>query len=574
MAFALLAAAISGSMDGALAYSVKYIMNDVFIAKDKEMLKLMPFILIGIYLAKCFFLFSQTYIMRYVGQRVIEKLRNAMFRKMIYLPLRFFSDNSTGTLMARITNDINIVQAAIPTIVNMVRYVITVLGLLVVIFTMNWQLALITMICYPFLIYPLFLISRKIRKYSKRGQESMGGLTSALQESFSGVRVVKAFVNEDKETLKFSKVNAQSVGFELKIILASESVVPIIEFIGAIGIASILYIGGYWVVDGKMDAGSFFAFVAALSLVYKPIKDLGNANNSLQSALAASERVFSMLETKNEILDNDGTKDCDASGKEIEFRNVSFRYPDDDKAILDNISFKARPGATIAFVGPSGAGKSTMANLIPRFYDVIGGEILIGGENIKNYKVHSLRKNIGMVSQEPFLFDESIRNNIAYAKDDFTTEDVEKAAKAAYADEFIAHLPHKYDTMTGERGVKLSGGQKQRITIARALLKNPPILILDEATSALDTESERVVQKALDNLMQGRTSFVIAHRLSTILKSDMIIVLLDGKIEATGRHEELLKTSHTYKKLYEMQFMGGAEKKEKEENNIIDGDKA
>lgn len=559
MLLAIVAAMITASMEGALAYSVKFVIDNVFIAKDKNMLRMMIYVVVGIYFIKCLTMFCQTYTMRYVGQKVIERLRNVMFKKMIYLPLRFFADNATGTLMSRITNDINIMQSSIPTIVSMFRFVITVLGLLVVIFTRNWQLALITMICYPFLIYPLFLISKKIRKYSRRGQESMGGLNAALQEAFSGVRVVKAFVNEPKEMNKFKSVNAQAVGFELKIALASESVVPVIEFIGAIGIASILFIGGYWVIDAKMTTGDFFSFLTALSLIYKPIKDLGNANNTLQAALAASERVFSMLDARNEILDNDGQKECDASGKDIEFKNVSFQYDNDDKKVLEKVSFKAKPGSTIAFVGPSGAGKSTMANLIPRFYDVISGEILIGGVNIKDYKVHSLRKNIGMVSQEPFLFDDTIKNNIAYAKDIFTDYEVAGASKAAYANEFIDQLPHKYETLTGERGVKLSGGQKQRITIARALLKNPPILILDEATSALDTESERVVQKALDNLMVGRTSFVIAHRLSTILKADMIIVLLDGKIEAMGKHEELLKTSPTYTKLYNMQFSANKE---------------
>lgn len=559
MLLAIVAAMITASMEGALAYSVKFVIDNVFIAKDKNMLRMMIYVVVGIYFIKCLTMFCQTYTMRYVGQKVIERLRNVMFKKMIYLPLRFFADNATGTLMSRITNDINIMQSSIPTIVSMFRFVITVLGLLVVIFTRNWQLALITMICYPFLIYPLFLISKKIRKYSRRGQESMGGLNAALQEAFSGVRVVKAFVNEPKEMNKFKSVNAQAVGFELKIALASESVVPVIEFIGAIGIASILFIGGYWVIDAKMTTGDFFSFLTALSLIYKPIKDLGNANNTLQAALAASERVFSMLDARNEILDNDGQKECDASGKDIEFKNVSFQYDNDDKKVLEKVSFKAKPGSTIAFVGPSGAGKSTMANLIPRFYDVISGEILIGGVNIKDYKVHSLRKNIGMVSQEPFLFDDTIKNNIAYAKDIFTDDEVAGASKAAYANEFIDQLPHKYETLTGERGVKLSGGQKQRITIARALLKNPPILILDEATSALDTESERVVQKALDNLMVGRTSFVIAHRLSTILKADMIIVLLDGKIEAMGKHEELLKTSPTYTKLYNMQFSANKE---------------
>ena len=545
--------------DGALAYIVKPVLDNIFIEKNSTLLIFLPAMVILIYFVKGFFRFAQNYIMRYVGQRVIESLRNILFTKMVFLPVKFFSEQPTGVLLSRITNDINLVQSSIPSMINMFRALITVVTLIGVVFYMNWKLALLAIVCYPLFIHPLFLISKKIRNYSRKGQERMGGLTSTLQEAFSCIRVVKAFVNEEKEVEKFKNANSAAINFEIKTIFAGEITSPLMEFIGSFGIAAIVYVGGRQVIGGTITPGEFFSFLAALTMVYQPVKDIGNANNAIQAAIAAAQRIFSMLDEKNNILDNDGKIHCDANNKDIEFKNVSFRYSENDPYVLNNISLKVKSGSTVAFVGQSGAGKSTMANLIPRFYDVCSGEILIGGTNIKDYQVHSLRKNIGVVSQEPFLFDDTIKNNISYAKDDFTEEDIINAAKAAYADEFINGLPDGYDTTTGERGVRLSGGQKQRLTIARALLKNPPILILDEATSSLDTESERVVQKALDNLMIGRTSFVIAHRLSTILNADIIVVLNDGKVEAMGRQSDLLSSSPTYKKLYEMQFGGGNE---------------
>ncbi|MBQ3032864.1 MAG: ABC transporter ATP-binding protein [Deferribacterales bacterium] len=559
MIFAVISSILTATTDGALAYIVKPVLDNIFIEKNSSLLVFLPAMVVVIYFVKGFFRFTQNYIMRYVGQRVIESLRNVLFTKMVFLPIKFFSDQPTGVLMSRITNDINLVQSSIPSMINMFRAVITVITLIGVVFYMNWKLALLAIVCYPLFIHPLFVISKKIRNYSRKGQERMGGLNSTLQEAFSGIRVVKAFVNEDKEINKFKKANSAAINFEIKTIFAGEITSPLMEFIGSFGIAAIVYVGGKQVIGESITPGEFFSFLAALTMVYQPVKDIGNANNAIQSAIAAAQRIFSMLDEKNNILDNNGSISCQADNQDIEFKNVSFRYTDDDPYVLNNISLKVKSGSTVAFVGQSGAGKSTMANLIPRFYDVSSGEILIGGVNIKDYQVHSLRRNIGVVSQEPFLFDDTIRNNIAYAKETFTEEEITAAAKAAYADEFINGLPDGYDTMTGERGVRLSGGQKQRLTIARALLKNPPILILDEATSSLDTESERVVQKALDNLMIGRTSFVIAHRLSTILGADMIVVLNDGKIEAMGRHDELLSSSPTYKKLYEMQF-GGAGK--------------
>ncbi len=554
LTIAFLSAIITSSTNSALAYAVKDVLDKMFIAKNYTYLYILPIVLMIIYVLKSSFLFLQGFLMSYIGNKVIEKLRNETFEKMVHLPVKYYADQSTGALMSRITNDINLVQSSIPTIINMIRAVITMVGLIGVVIYMNWQLALITIVLYPIFIYPLSVISKKLRKYSTRGQESMGILTSVLQESFSGIRVVKAFVAENKETERFANANATTIKYANKSVLAGNLASPLTEALGSIGIAIVLFIGGYQVMNDTVTTGAFFAFLAALVQIYEPVKLFATSNNALQAAIAASERVFSMFDESDEVIENKGTKECNANNKNIEFKNVSFIYKDDVYA-LNNVSFKVKAGSTVAFVGPSGAGKTTLAHLIPRFYDATSGSILIDNIEIKEYDIYSLRNNISLVSQDAFLFNDTIYNNIAYSKENAEKEEVITAATAAYADEFIKELPEKYDTICGERGVKLSGGQKQRITIARALLKNPAILILDEATSALDTESERVVQKALDNLMKGRTSFVIAHRLSTILNADMIVVFNKGGIEAMGKHDEIINTSPTYKKLYEMQFL-------------------
>ena len=553
MFLAITASIITASTNGALAVAVKYVFDDMFKPNDYTYLYILPIVVVVIYVAKSGFLFMQGFLMSYIGNKVIEKLRNETFEKMVRLPVKYYSNQSTGVLMSRITNDINLVQSSIPTIISMFRAVLTMVGLIGVIFYMNYQLALIALVLYPIFIFPLSIISKKLRKYSHLGQERMGDLTSVLQESFSGIRVVKAFVAEEKEVDRFEKANAQTIKYANKSVLAGNLASPLTEALGSFGIGAVLLMGGYQVISGTSTTGTFIAFLAALVQIYEPVKLFANSNNALQASIAASDRVFSMFDEEDEVIENKGTITCNAEGKDIEFKNVSFKYDNDIYALKD-VSFKVKAGSTIAFVGPSGAGKTTMAHLIPRFYDVTDGAILIGGVDIKEYDLYSLRHNIATVSQDAFLFNDTIRNNISYSKANATDEEIKKAARAAYADEFIESFPEKYDTLCGERGVKLSGGQKQRVTIARALLKNPPILILDEATSALDTESERVVQKALDNLMQGRTSFVVAHRLSTILNADMIVVFNKGGIEAIGRHEEILLSSPTYKKLYEMQF--------------------
>lgn len=553
MFLAIIASIITASTNGALAVAVKYVFDNMFKPNDYTYLYILPITVVLIYVAKSSFLFMQGFLMSFIGNKVIEKLRNETFEKMIRLPVKYYSDQSTGALMSRITNDINLVQSSIPTIISMFRAVLTMIGLIGVIIYMNYKLALIAIVLYPIFIFPLSIISKKLRKYSHLGQERMGDLTSVLQESFSGIRVVKAFVAEDKEVERFEKANAQTIKYANKSVLAGNLASPLTEALGSFGIGAVLLMGGYQVISGTSTTGTFIAFLAALVQIYEPVKLFANSNNALQASIAATDRVFSMFDEEDEVIENKGSVECNAEGKDIEFKNVSFKYKDNIYA-LKNISFNVKAGSTVAFVGPSGAGKTTLAHLIPRFYDVTEGAILIGGINIKDYDLYSLRHNIATVSQDAFLFNDTIRNNISYSKENATDEEIKNAARAAYADEFIENFPEKYDALCGERGVKLSGGQKQRITIARALLKNPPILILDEATSALDTESERVVQKALDNLMKGRTSFVVAHRLSTILNADIIVVFNNGGIEAIGRHEEILVSSPTYKNLYEMQF--------------------
>jgi subfamily B ATP-binding cassette protein MsbA len=539
--------------DAALAYIVKPVLDGIFIEKNKALLRILPFVIVTLYFTKGALRFALNYILKYMGQKVVQRFRDELFSKILSLPLSFFNATSTGTLMSRNTNDVNMLQAAIPTLVSVVRDVLSVLGLIGFVFYLNPKMALITVLVYPIFFHPFIILSRRIRKYSKKIQVEMGILTSVLQETFSGVRVVKAFAQEKKEVKKFEKTNESVVKLALKATIASEAVSPMMETVSSIGIAGIVAYGGFQVISGASTTGDFFSFLAAVIMLYEPAKRLGNANSTIQQAIASAERVFEVFSEKNDILDKDGAAPCDAKGKDVEFRRLTFRYSPDGKDVLKDINLKIPSGANTAFVGHSGAGKSTLANLLPRFYDVTEGEILIGGVNIKDFKLQSLRENIGYVSQDPFLFNDTVAANVAYSADDYDLDAVKDACRAAYAHDFISELPDGYDTVIGERGVLLSGGQKQRLTIARALYKNSPLLILDEATSSLDTESEREVQKALDNLLKGRTSFVIAHRLSTVINSDMIVVLESGSISQTGKHEDLLNSSETYRKLYQSQ---------------------
>lgn len=539
---------------GATAYIVKPTLDKIFINENRTGLVLMPFIIVIIYFIRGIFRFIQTFSLKYIGQRVIQSLRNDLYVKIVKLPLKFFNENSTGILMSRITNDVNMMQSSIPAFVNIIRDSFTIVGLACVLVYQDYIMAVSAFVVLPFIGIIIVKVGKKAKKYTKKGQERMGDLNSALQETFTGVRVVKSFVAENKEVDKFEGHNERFAKYQIKKAFVSALSSPFLELIGALGLAVIIYYGGLKVINGVSTPGTFFSFMTALIMMYEPFKKINESNQKIQSAIGAADRVYEVLDTYNEILSKDGFMECNARNKKISFNNVFFKYSKNDEYVLKDINVEFPFCTTNALVGASGAGKSTFVNLIPRFYDVSEGSIKIGDVDIKDFKVYSLRKNIGIVSQDAFLFNDSVNNNIAYGTGDVSQQEIINAAKAAFAHEFITDLPEGYETIIGERGVRLSGGQKQRITIARAILMNPPILILDEATSALDTESEKIVQRALENLMQDRTSFVIAHRLSTVINADKIVVLDKGEIADTGKHSELLETSEIYKTLYRMQF--------------------
>jgi subfamily B ATP-binding cassette protein MsbA len=551
---AVIASIFVAASEGATAYIIKDILDGIFIAKDETLLKVIPLIILGIYSVRGVARVLQIYLMQYVGQRAIQKIREDMYHKMIRLPMSYFDTNDTGAMMARIVNDVNNMQSAIPSAVKIFKDGLSVFFLIGVVLYQDFKLGSTIFIAIPFMAILIDKTGKKIKKYSRKEQERVGFVATALQETFSGVRVVKAFASEDQETERFNVLNAKEIKYKLKRQFITAVSSPLMETIAGFAVAAIIFYGGMKVISGETTAGTFFSFIAAFGLMFEPFKKINRENVNIQAANAAAERIFSVIDHENGILDNDGNLECDASGKAIKFDNVDFYYTNKDEKVLDGFTLEVEPGMNVALVGSSGAGKSTVASIIPRFYDITGGSITIGGTDIREFQVHSLRRNIGTVSQEPFLFNTTIKDNIAYSVKDADMDSIRSAAESAYALNFIEDLPDGFDTVIGERGDRLSGGQKQRITIARALLLNPPVLILDEATSALDTESERVVQKALSNLMKGRTSFVIAHRLSTVVNADMIVVMDKGRIEAVGKHDELMKKSEIYSKLCKLQF--------------------
>lgn len=557
--FALLASAFVSATDGATAYIVKHVLDDIFIAKKEDMLRLIPIIIVVMYTFRCAARFIQVHQMQYAAQMAVKKLREELYAKMIYLPMRYYDSNETGTMMARIISDANNMQNAIPAAVKIFRDSLSVFFLIGVVLYQDFKLGSTIFIALPFMLILIKKSGKMIKRYSRKEQEQVGIVSSALQESFTGVKVVKAFASEDREINKFIRLNDQEVHYKLKKLAVSALSSPMMETIAGFAVAGIIFYGGFEVIKGNTTPGTFFSFVTAFGLMFEPFKKIISDNTTVQTALASADRIFELLDEQNEMLDNDGTKICQAEGKEIRFEDVFFKYLTGEDIVLNGVSLDVKPGMTVALVGASGAGKSTIAALIPRFYDVTGGRITIGGTDIREFSVNSLRRNIGIVSQEPFLFNETVKNNISYGVEDADMDRIKSAADNAYATGFINELTDGFDTVIGERGDRLSGGQKQRLTIARALLMNPPILILDEATSALDTESERIVQQALTNLMKGRTSFVIAHRLSTIVNADMIVVLDKGRVAATGKHNELIKSSEIYSNLCRLQFGSGGD---------------
>ncbi len=558
--FALLCMMVVGSATALSAYLVRPALDGIFVQKDYNMLKWISAAVVVIYIFKGACSYGHTVLMNYIGLRVIADLRNRLYEKIQEQSLSFFTKNPTGILMARITNDVNSVHGAVSeAITSLMKDSFTLIGLVFVIFYQDWKLALIASVVFPLIIYPIATFGRKMRRIARSTQVTIGSLTSLLQETISGTRIVKAFGMEEYENKRFARENENLFKLFLKSVSVSAVSSPFMEFLGGLGIAAIVFYGGYQVVNGISTPGRFFSFLTALIMLYEPVKRLTNVNNTIQQGIAGAERVFSIIDLVPEIRDKEGAVELPRISEGIEIRNVIFRY--EEAAVLKNINLSIRAGEVIAFVGMSGGGKTTLVNLIPRFYDIAEGSISIDGSDIRDVTIKSLRGQIGIVTQQTILFNDTVRNNIAYGDIDKSEDDIILAAKAANAHGFIMNLPQGYDTVIGEQGAKLSGGERQRISIARALLKDAPILILDEATSSLDTEAEIEVQDALETLMKGRTTFVIAHRLSTIRNADRIVVLVDGEIVEIGNHESLLEAKGEYYRLHSMQFM------DKSENN-------
>jgi subfamily B ATP-binding cassette protein MsbA len=555
LAAAGLCAGVVSGLTATQAWLVKPVLDGIFINKDLRLLQVLPIAIIAVSFFKGLSNYGQAYLMSYAGNRVINNIRDGLYRHLVQMPVGFYTRHSTGQLISRVLNDVGTMQSAVSSLVkNIFQQILTLIALTVVVFYQDWKMAIIAVLILPLAYYPIMRFGRRLRKISRTNREKVADISSNLQETFSGIRTIKAFVMEKFETERFEEKGRQYLKNTMKSVRVSEGISPLMELAGSLGVAMIIWYGGFRVIQGQMTAGAFTSFMTACWLMYAPLRNLGAASNTLQQTLAAAERVFEILDAQTELTDEGVKEDLSVVCREIEFKNVSFRYEEAPTETLSNINLKVKTGEVIAIVGSSGSGKTSLANLLPRFYHPTSGEILMDGKNIRQVRLDSLRRQIGIVSQETFLFDDTVRNNIAYGLENPDPAKITEAAKAAYAHSFITKMPQGYDTQIGERGVKLSGGERQRLAIARALLKNPPILVLDEATSSLDTESEYMVQQALANLMKGRTTFVIAHRLSTVQNANRIIVIDQGRIVETGRHEELLKTNGVYHRLYQMQF--------------------
>lgn len=531
-------------------------MNYIFAGSIEEILFRVCGLILVAFFFKSFFGYMQAFFLAYVEQNFVKDIRDDAYTHLHKLPMSYFKNEQTGELISRITNDVQVAHSVSAVFLNLVREPISIIVFLVMALVISWKLTLFAFLTVPFSLLVIMTVGKALRRYSKKLQEKIADITTILEETISGVKIVKAFGTEQFETNKFLKETKTYSKIVLKMVRVRNIASPFSEFIGA-GIAAVaIFYGGHLVlIEKSLSASAFLGFLFAIFSMQRPIKELTTVNNRIQEASAAADRIFEITETEPTIKNVENPVNIDSFENEIVFDNVKFHYDDSPELVLKGIDVKIKKGEIIALVGSSGAGKTTFVDLIPRFYDPTEGAISIDGQNIKDIKIEDLRKLMGIVTQETVLFNETIKNNIAYGLDECPEEEILRVAKIANADQFIKDMPEGYNTIVGDRGTKLSGGQRQRLSIARALLKNPPIMIFDEATSALDNESEVLVQEAIEKLMADRTTFVIAHRLSTIQNADKILVLDDGKIVQVGKHTELLNDEKgLYKKLYELQF--------------------
>lgn len=554
----LIAAGFCTVMTAAANLYVPWIVRDVidkvFQNKDSDLLNLISLGIVVIFFARGIFYYGQSYLMNYVGESIVIDVRGIVYRKLMTLSTHFFDTNKLGTIMSYVTNDVAALQGAmVANSIEIITETSVLIGSVGAMVYLDWKLTLFTFCTFPVVLFFIDFFGKKIRKSGHRIQQATADITSILQETLAATRVVKSFVREPYEIARFDQQNKANFYANMKSAKLMGTLSPVIEFIAALGVTAIIWFGGRSVIGGDITAGSLVAFLVYAINISNPIKRIARVLGSIQKALAAAERVFYIMDLTDTIPQKPDAITLPSVEGNVEFRHVSFAY-NKGETILHDVSFSAKPGQAIALVGPSGAGKSTVASLLPRFYDVTEGAIFVDGHDVRDVTLASLREQVGIVPQETNLFNDTVYNNILYGRLDATRDEVIAAAKAANADEFIQQLPKGYDTQLGDRGVNISGGQRQRISIARAILKNPRILILDEATSALDTESERIVQEALDRLMVGRTSFVIAHRLSTIQNAAKIIVLDKGSIVEEGTHQQLMAKHGLYAHLHDIQF--------------------
>jgi ATP-binding cassette, subfamily B, bacterial MsbA len=555
VAWAVVGMLLYGAGAAGLAWLIKPILDQTL--SNQQRLTFTAWGVVGMYLLKGIGSYLSSYLMAGVGQRVVMDLRNQLYRHILGQSAAFFAQRTTGQLMSRINNDVGQVQQAVSeTAADLARESLALVFFTALMIYYDVWLTIFCVISAPIIVYPLVRLGQRVRRTTRRSQEALETLSHVSAEAFTGHRIVKAFGTEGAEASKFARAAHVLYRTNMKVTAALAGLPPMMELLGGLAMAGALWYGSREIATGALTLGEFLSFIAAMFLMYGPAKKLSRVNANLQQAMAASERIFEMLDIHTEVREQPGAPPLQPFQRDVEFRDVTFGYDEGLSRILRGVSFTVRAGQMVAIVGRSGAGKSTLVNLLPRFYDVSSGTILIDGVDLREVTLASLRRQVGFVTQETVLFDDTLASNIAYGVADAPPDAIEAAARAAHAHEFITAMPKGYQTKIGERGQRLSGGQRQRIAIARAILKNAPILVLDEATSALDAEAELLVQEALANLMQNRTSFVIAHRLSTIRRADAIIVLERGRIVEIGRHDELVaRPAGTYAMLYQMQLL-------------------